>query len=433
MALHVLVRVDRGETVQAAVDAVLRIRQGRGDARDAALCTEMVYGYLRTSLRVDAVLASVLRAPDKLPLQLRQILGLAVHSLLFLDRVPDHATVHWAVAAVGKKFGKKMGGLANGALRSVQRLGDAPLHMDFYALKGHSSLQQRCQFYSVPLWIGRLWQQAYGDEACEQLLRRSSAQPWPCMRINARHAQADLFAELVRSHGGVAVGAHGRAFAPGSAPRLLGERELGAWHEEGVFSWQAAGSLTVLDHVILKDGGESAHWQAPMWDACAGQGGKSLALMERGVRVALSSDVHMPRLRLFEATCQRLALKTPPLTLMAAQAPALRSWQGTILLDAPCSGLGTLARRPEIRARRTEVQVAELVHLQGQMLNTAWDCLSARGHLVYMTCTLNPAENEDQITRLLKSRRDAEEVVRWQTPHDHPWMEGMFLSVLRKC
>lgn len=433
MALMVLQRVERGDAVQQALDQTLRAQGAECDPRDAALCTEMVYGYLRTALRVEAVLAKVMQAPQKLPSALRTILGLGVHSLLFLDKVPDHAVVNWCVERASG-FGKKMGSLTNAVLRSVQRLGDEPQHKEFYAVKGSTALHARCLFYAVPQWMGQLWHDAYGAEACELLLARSFAQPWPCIRVNAAHAQATALREALMQLSGSSMGKYGVAFAPGSSPKLALGQSMSHWHDAGAFSWQAAGSLAVLDGGLGAEleGAALPWWAAPVWDACAGQGGKSLALLERGVAVGLSSDVHGGRLRQLQKTAQRLHLACPPLARMQANVPALRTWPGTIVLDAPCSGFGTMARRPEIRTRRTAGHVDALIALQARILRASWDMIGRDGHVVYMTCTLNPAENEEQVARHLKGEKNARLVSTWQTPHDHPWLEGMYTAVLKK-
>lgn len=429
LALSVLQRMDRGDAVQQALDQVLTAHRDAMDTRDAALCTEMVYGYLRTALRIEAVLGRVMQTPGRVPRPLQHILGLGVHSLLFLDKIPDHAVVNWCVER-GGSFGKKMAGLTNAVLRSVQRLGDEPQHKDFYAVKAQNALHARCLFYATPLWMGELWQQAYGAEACERLLARSFAQPWPCVRVNASHAQgAALRAEWMQQNG-EAVGRQGVAFAPGNSPKLALGQSMGNWHSEGAFSWQAAGSLAVLDGGL--DADVMPCWGDTVWDACAGQGGKSLALLERGVGVGLCSDVHGGRLRQLRTTAQRLHLSCPPIARMQADAPALKRWRGTIVLDVPCSGLGTMARRPEIRVRRTAEQVASLLGVQKRMLQASWQILEQGCHLVYMTCTLNPAENEKQIKRHLRDETNARLVHTWQTPHDHVWLEGMYVAVLQK-
>lgn len=422
-ALRIMLRLEeRREPVQAALDGEL----GRAalEPRDAALCTELVYGFLRMESRLEYVLGTLLAKPDKLPREMLLALGLAAYGLLFLRRVPSYATVDWAVSHVRRRFGIALSRVANGALRALIRLEQAPLEEDFYHAPGRSDLERLALFCATPLWIARLWADAYGAERAGLLLRRASRQPRPCLRLNVRHSACEALLEWCRAAGGEAVAHSGMVFAPGTAPRHLGGNSIEFWQAEGALSWQSAGSQEALR--VL------GPWQAPVWDVCAGQGGKSLALAEQGVAVGLCGDMHAGRLKHLRRTAARLGLPCPPLVLANAERPPLRRWMGDILLDAPCSGLGTLARRPEIRRRRTPEDVRELAVLQARMLARAWEVCPKGGHVAYITCTLTPQENEAQVRMFLRGHADAHPLVEWRTPDEHPWMEGMYAVRLQK-
>jgi 16S rRNA (cytosine967-C5)-methyltransferase len=187
-----------------------------------------------------------------------------------------------------------------------------------------------------------------------------------------------------------------------------------------------AASQTAL-HVLQPSG-----WPDPIWDACAGQGVKCCALLERGMQVSLASDTHWPRLRRISSECHRLGL-TPPLAVQAsALDPPLRFTPGTIVLDVPCSGLGVLASRPDIRRHRQAVQLQGLIHLQAAMLEAAYAEVGAGGHIAYITCTQNPAENEDQIRELLVRHPAAKLAQEWNSPSDDRLLEGMYAALLVK-
>lgn len=550
-ALEVLLMLEQGAQVQAALDAYLR---GAGlKPQDRALCTELVYGFLRAEGRIEYILHSLLRNPAKLPREMYLAMGMAVYALLFLERIPEHATVNWTVGQVRQRFGETLSKVANGALRAFVRQGDAPKQADYYLPKNthiaaaEALLQRDSLFFSVPVWIVRLWNNAYGAAACQALLLRSAAAPHSCVRIHARSPHADelrsaltampseyptstevqcdrVEESLVRRKNaqGIAIGAWGVAFAPGSSPRSVANAPLSYWQQQGDISFQSAGSQMAIDAL------QPHTWPQPVWDMCAGQGGKSCLLYEQGVDIALCTDVHLQRLESFTGNMQRIALAFGPsvengkgsasngastscqtnsrqqsLALMAelqshlketiyylsypptknakktqldddeayeistsscvavcdnlhepdctllvdaesTQTPDLpccnlplvalvdgcyapaNSWKGTILIDAPCSGLGVLSRRPDIRRARAEQSLTEILDTQARLLEAAWKCLQPGGALVYMTCTLNPAENEDQITALQKRHPEMHIVQQWQTPHEHPWLEGMF-------
>lgn len=516
-ALRALLLVDGGLSAQQALAAVLEAPEAHGSSRgsrrnsradlhsdnsgrcedltpqDKALCTELVYGCLRTELRLNFLLARVLPRPQGLPRPMQLLLALAVYGLLFQNRVPPHAVVYEAVEQVRMLLGQGLARVANGALRSLQRMGEEPSRQSFYSGRpdgkkhrqgaaGGDSFLSKCIFYSIPLWIGEMWRAAYGEHAALALMQRSFERPWAALRINAQHADAPaLYTALASPHGAAAalpstiptpaasgldvlceasavnpedgaglsegqadftgknsilgvqdkrqapvgIGQWGLAFAPGTMPREALGRDLREWIACGALSRQSAGSQQVLLALGLD------RWNEPVWDACAGHGGKSAALMEWGVPVALCSDRSFARLRGLPAQCATLGLPVPPHCLADAVVPPLRQWTGHILVDAPCSGLGVLARRPDIR-RREPQHLAELEALQLNMLRTLAGLLQTGRELAYITCTLNPAENERAVRQLLESNSDLTLERQWQTEHSHPWLEGMFGAVLRR-
>ncbi len=505
-ALRALLLVEQGMSAQQALAAVLDApaipHEGASlSGQDKALCTELVYGCLRTEIRLRYILSFVLSKPQGLPPAMRTVLDLAVYGLLFQDKVPAHAVIHEAVDQVRRLFGQGLSRVANGALRSLQRMGEQPLDPAFYDTKPNAKkvlahgadtdgFFGQCVFYSMPLWVGTLWRDAYGEQAALTLMRRAFERPYSALRINPAHPRADeLYAalaaakvpspaygpflsdtpepcssraldgalseqnSLVRSQlvpqlaetadislsssiaapacGGrastnppVRLGRWGLAFAPGQMPRAVLGHDLRHWQALGALSWQSAGSQTALLELGLDN------WCEPVWDACAGHGGKSMALMEWGVPVALCSDRSAARLRGLPGQCALLNLPQPVCCLADAARPPVRAWHGHILVDAPCSGLGVLARRPDIR-RREPQYLAELEGLQRAILGSLAVYLQPGRELAYITCTLNPAENEQAVAWLLKSHKNLRLVRQWQTSHDHAWFEGMYGAVLR--
>ncbi|MDD4701551.1 MAG: transcription antitermination factor NusB [Desulfovibrio sp.] len=456
-ALRALLLTDQGHSAQRALALVLDVRgeQPRQSSakemtvasqvvglsfQDRALCTELVYGCLRTEIRLDFILFTVLPKPQSLPRPMLLILAIAVYGLLFQDKVPAHAVIHEAVEQVRQLFGQGLSRVANGALRSLQRAGQEPLQESFYIPKdsgakaratdaAEASFSAQCVFYSLPLWIGKLWQKAYGEEAFQALLRRSFERPYSALRINAAHPRArELFDALALSVEAAAppvkIGQWGLAFAPGQLPREALGQDLRQWQGQGALSFQSAGSQMALLELGLDA------WREPVWDACAGYGGKSMALMERGVPVGLCTDCSRARLRGLPAQCATLGLAKPVLCLADATHPPVRRWNGHILVDAPCSGLGVLARRPDIR-RREPQHLAELEVLQRAMLGKLGGMLQPGKELAYITCTLNPAENELAVEYLLDKNKNLRLIRQWQTSHEHPWLEGMYGALLR--
>ncbi len=406
--------------VQAALDAQIVAR--RLAPRDIGLATELTYGYLRLKGRLDALLDHFLRAPGKLPARVRLILGLAAYELSYLDRVPAYASVNWAVEAVKADFGQGMSRMANGVLRSVERLGADALNQDFYRQGSRDETDFLSRYYSCPRWIVELWLGEQGREATLALLRAQVAPPAVGLRVNAAKPGALALRDELSVRPDCLLSQDWTlAFAPGARPM-----EEGAL-TQGLATRQSAASQLALMAL------EPAGWPAPVWDCCCGRGGKALSLLEKGVAPVWASDVTFARLRQLPSESRRLGLPAVPTFLARADAPAPLSAQtGTVLVDAPCSGLGVLSRRPDSKWKRSAADLPGLAELQGNILEQAFAALRPGGRLAYITCTVSRAENEAQIESLLRRHGDARLLLSGPSPLDWPLGEFFFHALLSR-
>ncbi len=388
-----LSRSGQGRDAQAALDEVLRKRSL--SPQDKGLCTELFYGYLRLSGRMDFILSTRLKKPGGLPPQARIILGAAVYEILNLDGVPTRASVNWAVEEIGRAFGKGLSGLANAVLRRIAENVPAYDTPDFYRSGGVSQTTYLSRYYSCPEWLVALWLDAYGEKRCEAYLAAQINTPPSGLRVNFTKPEASELFERLK-------GAPECVFA---AEPMLAFTRFPEWFDasssekSGLVSRQSAAAGHALAFF------EPESWPEPIYDACCGRGGKTLHLLEKtGARV-LASDPHSGRLKALGAESRRLGLSLFARFMADAAHPPIGSGPlapKTILLDAPCSGLGVLSRRPDSKHKRTREQLDELVLLQRNMLDACYTALPSGGLLVYLTCTLNPAENEDQIAAFLE-------------------------------
>ena len=434
LALRALALMDEGMPVQAAVDSVLGT--SLAPPRERRLASELVYGCARERIRTEAILARLLRKPEGLPRPLLHILAIAIHSLLFQGGIPAHAAISEAVKQAERRYGVRLARVANGALRSLQRLGEAPLELAWYEdARDEPAIRQwraACRFWSLPESIADLWRDAYSEDGALALMRRSFQRPWTGIRINARHPQApalrDALAAAVPEAQRASLGAWGMAFAPGALPEEVLGQTLAQLRGSGLLSFQSAGSQAVLAELGLDT------WREPVWDACAGVGGKSLALLETGVPVRLATDTSWARLSRLAAANAPLGSPHVLLALADAAKPPVGRWSGHILVDAPCSGLGVLARRPDIRfpGRRGREMLRAWPQTQTRILAALAARLRHGRELAYLTCTLNPQENEEVVAALLKRERGLELVRSWTTPMEHPWLEGMYGALLHR-
>lgn len=410
----------RGLDVQAALDTELNVSEL--EPRDAGLTSELLYGCLRLKGRLDHLLDMHLKKPGDLPPSLRRILELATFELTQLSRVPAYATLDWAVEATKTRFGQSMARLANAVLRNIDRLGDAVQQTDFYLSDKPSDATFLSRYYACPGWIVKLWLTAYGREDAERYLAAQIVPPPLGLRLNLCHpGQRQAFFALGQAEG--LVFRDGPTFVFPAGARL----ELADMLVAGLLSRQSAASQLALRMC------EPASWQPLVWDACCGRGGKTFALLEQGLGPIASSDVNPARLAGFQAEARRLGHADAHVFRASAAEPAPFSKQPqTILVDAPCSGLGVLSRRPDTKWRRKPADLADLTALQARILEAAWVSLAPGGRLAYITCTLNPEENDRRMAAFLREHGDASPSIEWETPPESTLGEFFFCTVVRK-
>lgn len=427
-ALTALTRVlEQKADSQAALNTVLA--SPRLVPVDKRLCTELVYGVLRRYPQLEAFALRFWQKPDKLPAEMRLTLCMGLYESAFLQ-IPRRASVHWAVEHVRHRFGPGLAGVANGSLRNMLRsLKD--FHNppeDFF-----TDEDQRTAFlHAAPLWLVQLWNTAYGRQTALFLLEASGRNAPTGLRLNrSRPGWQELRDELLLDPESKSppesVGPACLAFSaslPWQAKDLL---------RDGKAVRQSAAAYEALEAL------NPADLPQPIWDCCAGRGGKTLGLLEQGVPVALASDPSAARISALGEDHARLTPDAPLPVIVTAPAQNVFPCAGlpedirfgTVLADVPCSGLGTLARRPEIRLRRTEADLTRLLVLQREILDAAAARLQPNGVLAYLTCTLNPAENQEQVAAFLARHPGSRLESEFSTAPDSSLSEFFYAARIR--
>ena len=362
------------------------------EERDRALANELVAGTLKRRGSVDAVLSQLTKAPLKStrPAVL-EVLRLTAFQLLFLDRVPAYAAVDDAVAMAGESSAAARG-FANAVLRTVAAEG----RERFAALAAGDDNASWGVRFSVPRWIVALLRSELGDAAAAAMLEAALAAPERCLRVNT--LRGDMAAARSALHD---AGFETRG-VPGLPAGLLYDGpalERSAPFRGGLVTPQSRGSQ-VAGMVAAGQAGAGA----AVLDVCAAPGTKTaqLAAAVPGARLT-AVDVDEARLRALRANLVRLGASAEPVLADGTALPA--SFEGAydaVLLDAPCTGLGTLGSRPDLRWRRRVGDVARLAALQRELLATAARCVRPGGTLAYSVCTVPRAETVDIVDGLLR-------------------------------
>lgn len=415
LAMDILRRtMDHHLDLQAAVDDVLA---AAATGPDRGLATELAYGYLRLRGRIDFILAQLLKNPHQTSPVLKRILGVAAYELLYLSRIPEYATLDWAVSLVRERLGEPLGKVANGVLRSLVRLGRCVHLPDYYEGKTAGQARFLSAWCSCPLWLAESWIAAYGRDKARAYLEETLQAPPVGVRVNRLHQRGE---ELRQALAPLAGARSDWGFALDRWPDFLDEAVA-----EGATTRQSLASQKIMETLGVE------HWPGPVLDACCGRGGKTFLMAEAG-KAVWASDVNVFRLRQLRGESARLGLPLPAFRAPAQGPYPLRTPPRTVFLDAPCSGLGVLSRRPDIKWKRTEAECAGLAGLQGEMLAAAADLLPAGGCLAYVTCTLNPEENEGRIEGFVRSRPDFRLLRQARSEPDEGLGEFFYGAVLKK-
>ena len=385
LALGVLDRVDRR---QAYADVLLSARLDRAGLAeaDAALLTRTVYGTLRWRGRIDRVLGSLLRNPlEDLDPLVRNLLRLGGYELLFLDRVPAYATVNELVELARRRAGPGKARLVNAVLRRI-----ADREREAWAPPSSSGkMEDVAARVSHPPWLVRMWREQLGADESRLLMEANNEEAPLVLRANGRRIGRD---ELVRRLRGRGLDAMPGAWSP-LAVRLRGSASPAALAEFREGLCQVQGEASQLVGFLA---GPEPGMQ--VLDVCAAPGGKTTHMAElmddRGEIAAC--DISERGLGRLADNARRLGLRC----IRAHAGDAARDLPDEpgsfhrVLVDAPCSGLGTLRAHPEIRWRRTPKDLERLAALQAAILDHAASRVRPGGVLVYATCTLSRVENE---------------------------------------
>ncbi len=360
------------------------LAQGLGTLPDVdrRLAHEIAAGMLRQSSVLDGVLAPfVARGLHSVDLPILDVLRLGCYQIRFLDRVPPHAAVATSVDLAGEIAGDRVRGFVNAVLRKVSALGPDPM----VSLIENDAMRLAVA-YSHPGWLVERWVERFGVEDTEQLLLWNNGQPALVVQP-ARISLGDL--ERLFSEAGIA--AFPAPFGAGLVVEATRPEQLPGF-ATGDFFVQDPAQALIVRFAAFPTG-------ALVYDACAAPGGKTLGLSRRasGVVAADMARRRMPRLR---ENIARAGLGHEYPVIADALYPPTRPVAG-YFLDAPCLGTGTFARHPDARLRVKESALRRLTSEQAQLLESAADRVQAGGVLTYATCSLEPEEDELQVTAFL--------------------------------
>ena len=377
--------------------ALARVRQKLPDERDRALVGEIATGTLRWQGAFDHVIAAFANRPfEKLDVEVVDILRLTMFQLLHLDRIPASAAVKDAVDLTGKTGKRSAGGLVNAVLRRISRERERlPLPRRPEAGDDRdAAIAYLAATLSHPEWLTTRWYDRHGLADAEAWARFNNSPAPLTLRANTLKTTRDELMRLLASRG---VETEAASHAPEGLVVRSGNPLTTSLDEEGLFVVQDEASQLVALYADARPGQR-------VLDACASPGGKTTAMAAAmdGTGLVIACDVRGRRVELLSRTVRRSG--APNIRIVGADAtaaPAFVPGFDRVLLDAPCSGLGTVRRDPDIKWRRTAADLPALADAQLVMLRQAASAVAPGGVVIYATCSSEPEENDGVVDRFL--------------------------------
>lgn len=393
-AVKILNRVERTDSY---LDKLIEAELRSGDLNDfdKALLMEIVHGVLRWQSKLDWVLNGFFHGNfSKAEVTVRNTLRAALYQILFLDKVPDHAAVNEAVEFMKRIRGDKAAGLVNGVLRNIIRNKEGIHYPD---VQNDAALYLSTMF-SYPLWMVKRWMNRFGFYETEKLLEAQNQKPGLTLRVNTLKTTVDDFMKMFDLQNiSYEKSAYLPMFLKTSNLTNISNTEL---FRRGFFTIQDESAGLAAQLLDVKPGER-------VIDLCAAPGGKTTFFGEmmknQGTIVAV--DKYQTRLNLVKNACERLGVTN--VELVAADAVEFSTDPADkILIDAPCSGLGVLSKKPDIKIKRELRDIHDVVKIQELLLKNAATLLKPGGAIVYSTCTIEPEENFNVVRNFLTEHRE---------------------------
>ncbi len=378
LAVKILNRVDRTD---AYLDKLLdiEIKHSELSGKDKALLFEIVHGVIRWLGRIDWILNGFYKGQfSKCIPNVKNSMRVALYQILFLDRVPDHAAVNESVEFVKKLQGEKSANLTNAVLRNIIRSRKGIR----YPNREEDTVGYFAAYYSHPTWMVKRWVNRFGEEETEKLLIANNQKPSHTLRVNTLKTNVNELKALLKSVDlNFFEGKYLEEYLQLSSITNITNWE---YFQKGFFSIQDESTGFSCKALNPKPG-------MKILDLCAAPGGKTsfLANMMNNEGKIIALDKFESRLELFKRNIDRLGITNVYPTVKDALQFNEDNFDG-ILADVPCSGLGTLTKKPDIKWKKDFGDIRKLNKIQLELLEKAGNLIKIGGTVVYSTCTIEP-------------------------------------------
>ncbi|GIO26102.1 16S rRNA (cytosine(967)-C(5))-methyltransferase RsmB [Ornithinibacillus bavariensis] len=395
-----------------AIDLLLRIEQDNGYShllishemkskhiapKDEGLLTEIVYGTTARKITLDYYINNFISQKKKLRPWVHTLLRMSVYQMIYLDKVPDHAIIHEAVEIAKQRGHKGIASLVNAVLRNIQRSGVPDTNTITDDVK-RLSVET-----SHPEWLIKRWMNHYGYETTREMCLANLHHKPISIRVQPMKITREQAIDILRKEG---YEVSESMFSPQGIIIEKGNILKSSLFNEGIVTIQDQSSMLAGEMISVKPG-------QTVLDACSAPGGKATHIAEKmeDKGVIYAHDLHEKKIKLIQNKAKELNI-----TIINAKAWDARKLQecyepntfDRILVDAPCSGLGVMRGKPDIKYNKKESDIEKLAEIQQHILANVSPLLKIGGLLLYSTCTVDSMENEDVVNKFLKSHKNFE-------------------------
>lgn len=391
LVMEILLEVRKGEEYLNVVLKGVLDKYNYLDGKKKAFIKKLATGCLERQTELDYVINLFSKTKtNKMKPVIRIIMEMAVYQILYMDNVYDTTACNMAVSLAKKKGFQGLSGFVNGVLRTICREKEQITYPD----KEKDFIQYALVRFSMPEWIVTLWLEQYGRETTERMLEASLQENAVTVRVNENLASAvleDLIGQWKKD--GVKVSVH--PYLPYAYDLAGGYGIQNLYgYDKGYFTVQDVSSMLVAECAGVKK-------DATVIDVCAAPGGKTMHVATKlnGSGKVISCDVSEYKTDKINENIERLRLKNVQVQVADATVENADFIEkaDVVLADVPCSGLGVLGKKVDIKYRLTKEQTEEIVSLQRQIVRNVCNYVKKGGTFIYSTCTVNKAENNDNV------------------------------------
>lgn len=397
LVLDMLAEITSGkEYSHKAISQVLEKYDYMG-GQDKAFIKRLTEGTIERQIQIDYVIDSISNIPvKKMKPLIRNLLRMSVYQILFMDAIPDSAVCNEAVKLAGKRKFHNLKGFVNGVLRNIIRKKEDIVYPD----REKEPVRALSVLYSCPEWIVKMWSGDYGMERTETILKGLLEIHPVTLRIDETLGTAEkeeVLAELERE----AKEMRPHPYLPYAVTvrGIEGLHRLSSFRE-GKTAVQDISSMLAVEAAGIGPGDT-------VLDVCAAPGGKSFhAACKTGPEgMVLARDISEKKAALLLENKERMKKEQVKITVQDAAKPDRDSLEiaDVVLLDVPCSGLGILGKKRDIKYRASEGSLESIVLLQRAIVDTVWQYVKPGGVLVYSTCTIHKQENQDMVSYITEN------------------------------